>query len=594
MEKNSIKQSADNNEVTVRDFNRESSLVKRKLLEFLPVMVLTNLSNLLLISVDGLVVGNLVSGDALASVNIFGPINSLIGTFSVLSSAGIGTAISNAIGTNNQETINGMKRVSLRFLIIMTAVVTLLQVPLIYLVVGSYNLDSEFSSLVWQYAIGNMICAPLGLVSSIGVCQLQIIGKMKVIMALSVMEGVSNLFFDLLFVGVFGMGVAGAGFGTACSNLLRAASTVLYLWKCTDMYKNVKGTTEPEDYRELIRYGLPDACYAGVSALNSFFVLKILLLAFGTRGGVINAVCTFCFNIMFVFLNGIQGAARPLMGLFLGAKDRKNMKTLMLTVGSVHLVCEGICTLAVLLFPALFYRQHGILDIPEGGIESLRIFSLYFVFKGFNALLRQYLASRKDTKFATGITLCGYLMLPVIAFSIFCRFPAQWIWAAYLINEVFLLTVYGARCLWLQRKDMEEDRNQNQQMVLYMQVNPEEAVAASQAIRGYADENGIDKKISGRVALCMEEMVAYADSLKEKEDFSVQVMVRFTGSNSAIFVAIDDGRKIRLDIEEDKRKLTTNNYELIRRIASTMNYQYILDLNYTTITFDFNDAPTVS
>ena len=588
------KNSENNNELTIRDFNRNNSLVKRKLLEFLPVMILTNLSNLLLISVDGLVVGNLVSSDALASVNIFAPINSMIGVFSVLSSVGIGAAISNAIGTNNQENINRMKRVSLRFLLIMTAVITFLQLPLIYLVIKLYRLDPEISVMVWQYAVGNMICTPLGFISSVGVCQLQIVGKMKAIMVLSVIEGVSNLLFDLLFVGVFNMGVAGAGFGTACSNMIRATSTVLYLWKCTDMYKNVKGTTAPEDYKELISYGLPDACYFGVSALNSFFVLKILLSAFGNHGGVINAVCTFCFNIAFVFLNGIQGAARPLMGLLLGAKDRKNMKLLMRSAFIIHLVCEGICTLAVFFFPAFFYRQHGIVDIPYGGIASLQLFSLYFVFKGFNALIRQYLSASKDTKFATGITLCGYLQLPVIAFIIFRCFPMQWIWAAYLINEVFLFAVYGTRYWCLQRKVIEEDKRQGRQIVLYMQVSPEDAVEASIAIRNYADEHGIDPKISGCVALCMEEMVAYANSLKEKEDFTVQVMIRFIGNRSAIFVTIDDGRNISLDIEEDKRKLTTNNYELIRRIASTMNYQYILDLNYTTITFDLCDTPAAS
>ena len=88
--------------------------------------------------------------------------------------------------------------------------------------------------------------------------------------------------------------------------------------------------------------------------------------------------------------------------------------------------------------------------------------------------------------------------------------------------------------------------------------------------------------------------VAYADSVKEKEDFCVQVMVRFIGICSAVFVTIDDGRKVSLDINEEKQKLTTNNYELIRRIADTMNYQYILDLNYTTVTFGLCDEPATS
>ena len=60
----------------LNDYRRDSSLLKRKLIAYLPAMMMTNLSNLLLVSVDGVVVGNFVGSDAFASVNIFG--NSIV------------------------------------------------------------------------------------------------------------------------------------------------------------------------------------------------------------------------------------------------------------------------------------------------------------------------------------------------------------------------------------------------------------------------------------------------------------------------------------------------------------------------------------
>ena len=53
-------------------YRRDGSLTDKKLREYIPIMVVNNLSVLLLVSVDGLVLGNLVGKSALAAVNIFG------------------------------------------------------------------------------------------------------------------------------------------------------------------------------------------------------------------------------------------------------------------------------------------------------------------------------------------------------------------------------------------------------------------------------------------------------------------------------------------------------------------------------------------
>ena len=52
-------------------FMRTGALTRVKLIEFIPVMILTNMSVFLLSTVDGLVAGNLVSGEALASISFF-------------------------------------------------------------------------------------------------------------------------------------------------------------------------------------------------------------------------------------------------------------------------------------------------------------------------------------------------------------------------------------------------------------------------------------------------------------------------------------------------------------------------------------------
>ena len=61
---------------------------------------------------------------------------------------------------------------------------------------------------------------------------------------------------------------------------------------------------------------------------------------------------------------------------------------------------------------------------------------------------------------------------------------------------------------WL-AKDRKEIEENGEDIVLYMSVKSDEAVEASRELRNFAKKYGISDKTAYRVALCMEEMVAY-------------------------------------------------------------------------------------
>ena len=65
----------------------------------------------------------------------------------------------------------------------------------------------------------------------------------------------------------------------------------------------------------------------------------------------------------------------------------------------------------------------------------------------------------------------------------------------------------------------------------------------------------------------------------------MDVIIRFLDKNNAVFVTLDGGECIALDEDSQKEELITDNYNLIKKIAKEVTYQYILNLNYTTLTF---------
>lgn len=220
-------------------FKRENTLINSKLRNYLPIMILTNLSVLLLVSVDGVVVGNLLGEEALSSVNIFYPATVLIGVASDIIAIGSCTCLSLRMGKSDKEGLLRIKHASLVTMLIAAVVTGLIQIPVITWLIQSYHLSPAMHSLTWQYATGVMISMPFGLISTTGAFQLTIVGKMKTIMVLSGVEGIANLMLDLFFVKTLGLGVAGAGYGTACANVIRCAITVICIARYTDIYHHM-------------------------------------------------------------------------------------------------------------------------------------------------------------------------------------------------------------------------------------------------------------------------------------------------------------------------------------------------------------------
>ena len=146
--------------VIEKKYRLREDLTFSKLLEYLPPMIATNISTLLLITVDGIVAGNLVGEDALSAISIFGPVNTLIGAITVVIATGASAVLSNRIGEVDTVRVLQAKK-TVKILSVLTAVlVSLIQIPATLGIIASYNLSESMMSLVTAYSIGIMLSNP--------------------------------------------------------------------------------------------------------------------------------------------------------------------------------------------------------------------------------------------------------------------------------------------------------------------------------------------------------------------------------------------------------------------------------------------------
>ncbi len=558
------------------------SLTFVKLLEYLPAMILTNISTLLLITVDGLVAGNLVGENALSSVSVFSPVSTVIGAITAVFSIGISTVLSLRMGDADPAKIMRAKKSVKTLTVWATVLISLLQIPVIYGMVYSYGLSQEMQSLVMSYAAGLMISTPFSFISTIGTYEMQIMGRMKLLMKLSVTEGLTNLILDVLFAGVLDLGVAGIGFGTATACTLRCILTVVCLYRTTDIYKTVDARASLDDIKEIISKGIPDASYMLVVAFQNYVMLRILFMYFGDAGGSIKGVCTFCYSLTNVLMSSVQGSVRPLVGLMSGAENKKGVRDLMQQGMLLIVALSGLLVLFIEVKPELFYYLHGVTKIPQGGESSLRYYALCITLLGINALFRMYFSNRGLQRFTTILTLAGNSTMPLFAYALgsFCEAPA--IWLSYSFSAALILLINLVMYIRQIHKDNSTERDDIKRV--YLSVKPENALEASKMIQNYASENGYPLRLANRARLCLEEMVAYSVKASGRKEVTNQIIVCFSGEE-VIFMMLDNGECIVFDEDKEKQDMITDNYAMLKQIAKSVQYQYVLNMNHTIVRF---------
>lgn len=563
-------------------FKRKNSLIRMKYLEYVPVLFITNLASLLLITIDGLFVGNYIGSTALAAVDMFTPIEVLLSAYIALIAHGIADNFADAlVGNDSMKKIYIAK--AIKFVILFSIIILLIiQVPIAYTILKSYNSTPELYSMAKAYTIAMLISMPFQLISNIGACQFQEIGKVNVLMHISIIEGIINIILNFVLVVVLKMGVYGAGIATAIAVIVDAILTVIYFLTKTSIYKWHRANIRLEDVKKIIVTGVPYSISILTGAVHSYLMLKIIFFAYGESGAIVDGVCQFCLSIATVFITSCADANGPLNGIFLSIGDRIAVRDALRISMRQIIISVGLFTLIILLKPEWFYHVNGVTDIPHFGSVALRIYALCFIFWGVNLLFAGYFIDRNKVNTMEKLTLIGDLLTPALALTLMKLIGKVYLWFAEIVVAAMVLISYLIQfAIDYFKKEITEEKEGD---VLYLEVKPNEALEASRELLEYAREHNYPKDVSNNVALCMEDFVNYAVKSRDSLDIHIQIMIRFH-KDGAKFIMFDDGERLHLNEYKNPDETTVNNYELVKHLAKSYKYQYVLNMNY--ITFEF-------
>ena len=430
-----------------------SPSISRQFYNYLGAYILIALSGCLGNVVDGIIVGNLISGDGVSAINLSKPIVQFIFTLHLLINAGAGMRVGYALG--RQDVVEA-RRYFTRALVLSTGIGVLLSIfgGLLYTneVANLLCSNAQIRPLAYDYMKVLMLGNPTfilmwGLSTMVGVD-----GKPRLVSLAVIVDNVVNLCLDIVFIQGFGWGITGSSAATIVGHFVGIAILLTHWWnpltrRLTPTFASDKVLVT---WEHIASQGAPLAIASISLTLLMLSANTIVLSTLGRTGIFAFSVCMNLLQIYNLFTSGTCQTLQSLGAIQVGARNEEGLRVILRKAFRFITVSMVITCIVVWLFPESIARLFG---ADEAGmlIESrraLRIFALSFIpFCYIYVLMIVYKLYGQHTmslfiSFALSLTV-----IPVLWFM--SRHYPEQLWysylIAYLIEAVAIFLLHRAK-----------------------------------------------------------------------------------------------------------------------------------------------------
>lgn len=389
--------------------------VNRQMRLALPRMAMSLLIMSYLVA-DGVLISRFVGTTALSALSMSYPLTALLIAAGFMIAAGGGAVAARALGAQKHE--EALRAFS-------TALTTNIMLGLTLGLLAWFGLDWVFELLgispeqtefARDYQRVLLPATPLFLAAATFEVFYTTSGRPKAGLAASAASGITNVVFDILFMGPLDMGMTGAAWATALSWLIGAACGLWYFMREKSPLK--------------LELHLPDLKLLRTAAGNGLqeFVSNLSYV-----------VAIWLYNCVF---HGFCAASSPILGFKVGAKEPHQVRRVFLQSYAL----AGLLSLASYLLTLPFARSVLGFFSNEGGeafelaVESFPIYSLMILMLCSNMLSSSFFAAAGDGRSAAILAFARTLIFPCIGILILPElFGTAGLWMASPATEAAAL-----------------------------------------------------------------------------------------------------------------------------------------------------------
>ena len=415
---------------------------------YLWAYILVALSGCLGTVVDGIIVGNLISEDGVSAINLSRPITQFIFTLHLLINAGAGMLVAYALG---KKQIDEARRYFTRALTLSVGLGLLLTI------IGGLLFPDQTSRMLCD----NMQILPLardymqvlligntayilmwGLSTMVGVD-----GSPRLVSLAVIVDNVVNLVLDIVFIQVFGWGIAGSSAATVVGHLVGIGILLCHWRKPENRRLQLTMTFDGllPSWGKIFSQGAPLALASICLTLLLLSANKIVLSTTGRTGIFVFALCMNLLQVYNLFLSGTCQTLQSLGAIQVGKGDNASVRSVIKRGFRFITTAMVITCLLVWIFPEGIARLFGC-DEPEMIAQSnqaLRVFALSFIPFCYIYVLMIVYKLYSHHRMALFISFALSLtVIPVLWFM--AKYMPKYVWHSYLIAYIIEAAVIFA------------------------------------------------------------------------------------------------------------------------------------------------------
>jgi putative MATE family efflux protein len=392
----------------------QGSIMKHIILFMLP-MLLGNVFQQLYNTVDSIVVGQYAGSRALAAVGVGFPIIFLlISLFNGIAMGG-SVMVSQYFGAKDFVQLKKTIRTSLSLTLLFGAVIGGIGMAASKPILHLLNTPPDVIDMANTYIVIIFLGVPGSLLYNIISGLLRGLGDARWPLVFLVVASLLNAVLDLLFVAVFGWGIAGAAWATIFSQAVSAVLAFIRLQKGEHYVRMTRSDLkiDKDIFRHMIRLGLPSGLQDMAFSLG-MMVIQTFVNSFGysvmAAGNAAMRVDGFAVMPMF----SISAAATTFIGQNIGAGDSERVKKGSLTSVGLIVGIGGLLSILVVVFgPALMTLFTDDPQVLEAGAAILRILGPFYWMMGLNILLGGILRGAGDAVFPAVMSLISMVIVRI-------------------------------------------------------------------------------------------------------------------------------------------------------------------------------------
>ncbi|CEN22084.1 MATE family efflux transporter [Paeniclostridium sordellii] len=412
-------------------------------------------------TIDGFFVSRYVNSDALASINIVIPITCIVFGISVMLATGSGALVGIKLGERDKKGANQLFSFTTVVLIIIGIALTILGVIFLKPILMFLGTTEKLLPYAKPYGIVTILMTIPMMLKLYFEYYARVDGSPKVALLMSSLGLILNIVLDFLFIGIFKMGILGAGLGTYIAITVSGLVGLIYF---ISSKSNLKFTKPKADFKALL-----NSCYNGSSemftelstGITTFLFNKSILAFSGENGIAAMSIIIYIYYFFIAVYFGVSVGISPMISYNFGAKNKEKIKESLkhsfLTIGWSSIVIFLISMFLGENIIGVFTQDKQVYGIAT---EGIKLFSYGFLLIGLNIFMSGYFTAIGNGQISAIISVLRSLIFVVATIIILpSLIGLDGIWLAIPISE--LLTVFFSVFFYMKkgRDILEHEEN---------------------------------------------------------------------------------------------------------------------------------------